>query len=410
MSTMCSVKSSGGGVGVLAMATILAGRSDRRARTRRGRQDRGMTTAGDVLLPGLEPDPEVEAHRVVSGVHDLAEQVLAPAAAEVDASAVPRSHLDALGALGVLGLAAPAPGGTQAPAAVVRRVNEILAGADLSTWFVQAQHHFPVRLLAATGARPDVLAGLVTGCTVAGIAFSHLRRRPRQVLTARPGRSKAGWTFTGTAPWYTGWGINDVALVAGLTDDDRAVFALVEPREGRHLQAGPPLRTAALAASRTVVLTLDELPVAPEAVVVMQPAASWAAEDALVTVNAPPAAFGLAESALRLLAEHGVRRQEPAAVEAARALAARLGAVRARAYALLDDVAPEEALDERLALRAKALRLAVESATALVVAGAGGAMLTTAPAQRKAREALFLLVQAQTTQIRAATLATFTGS
>jgi hypothetical protein len=35
-------------------------------------------------------------------------------------------------------------------------------------------------------------------------------------------------------------------------------------------------------------------------------------------------------------------------------------------------------------------------------------MLATSPAQRKAREALFLLVQAQTPPIRAATLRTFT--
>jgi alkylation response protein AidB-like acyl-CoA dehydrogenase len=361
-----------------------------------------MTTDAEVVLPGLEPDPDVEAHSVVAGVRELAERVLAPTAAEVDGSAVPRAHLDALGALGALGLAAD----PSVPPTAVRRVNEIIAGADLSTWFVQAQHHFPVRMLATTGARPDVLADLVAGRAVAGIAFSHLRRRPQQVLAARP--DGAGWRFDGTAPWYTGWGINDVALVAGLTDDDRAVFALVEPREGRHLRAGPLLRTAALAASRTVVLTLDELPVPPDAVVVVEPAPQWAAGDALVTVNAPPAVFGLAESALRLLAEHGVRKGEPAAVDAARALAARVSAMRARAYALLDEVPPHEALDERLALRSEALRLGVECATALVAAGAGGAMLVTAPAQRKAREALFLLVQAQTAQIRAATLRTFT--
>jgi alkylation response protein AidB-like acyl-CoA dehydrogenase len=363
----------------------------------------GMTTHPEVLLPGLEPDPDIEAHPVVAGVRELAERLIAPRAAEVDADVVPRSHLDALGAAGVLGLAA----GSE-PAAVVRRLNEILAGADLSTWFVQAQHHFPVRLLAVTGVRPDVLADLVAGRAVAGIAFSHLRRRPRQVLAARP--DGAGWRFDGTAPWYTGWGINDVALVAGLTDDDRAVFALVEPREGPHLLAGPVLRTAALAAASTVALILDDLPVPPDAVVVVQPAAEWAASDALMTVNAPPAAFGLAESALRLLAEHGVRRDEPAPLDAARALAARVAAVRARAYALLDEAEPGEALDERLELRATALRLGVECATALVTAGAGGAMLSTSPAQRKAREALFLLVQAQTAQIRAATLRTFTGT
>ncbi len=126
------------------------------------------------------------------------------------------------------------------------------------------------------------------------------------MLAARPDGD--GWRFTGTAPWYTGWGINDLALVAALTDDDRAVWALVEPREGPQLAAGPVLRTAALAAASTVVLALDELPVRAEDVVTVQPAGEWAASDALVTVNAPPAAFGLAESALALLADHGVRR------------------------------------------------------------------------------------------------------
>src|SRR4051794_11209257 len=112
-----------------------------------------MTHADD-LLPGLEPDPDIEAHPVVAGVRELADRVLAPAAADVDASFVPRSHLDALGAAGVLGLGAPPPGRAPdaerapAPPAVVRRVNEILAGADLSTWFVQAQHQLPVRMLA----------------------------------------------------------------------------------------------------------------------------------------------------------------------------------------------------------------------------------------------------------------------
>ncbi len=39
----------------------------------------------------------------------------------------------------------------------------------------------------------------------------------------------------------------------------------------------------------------------------------------------------------------------------------------------------------------------------------GGAMAAGAAGQRKAREALFMLVQAQTADVRAATLATFTA-
>ncbi|MFH8240907.1 hypothetical protein [Streptomyces sp. NPDC018321] len=37
-------------------------------------------------------------------------------------------------------------GGAGAPDRVAREVAEILAGARCSTWFVQTQHHTPVRL------------------------------------------------------------------------------------------------------------------------------------------------------------------------------------------------------------------------------------------------------------------------
>jgi len=368
---------------------------------------RGDSPDGDRTRPLLPQDADVEGHPVVARVRTLAAEVLAPAAAVVDTSVVPRSHLDALGAAGVLGLAAPtSAGGLDAPAPVVRRVNELLAGADLSTWFVQAQHHAPVRAVAADGRHPELLADLAAGRAVAGIAFSHLRRRPARVLAATPDGD--GWRLDGTAPWYTGWGLNDVALVGALTDDDRAVFALVRPVAAPSLRPGERLRTAALGAAWTVPLTFDGYRVEPADVVRVEPAAQWAATDALATVNAPPAAFGLAESALTLLLDHGRRRDEARAVDASCRLAEALGAVRARAYHLMDAAPPGEAIEERLTLRAQALRLAVDAGTALVTAGAGGAMSLASPAQRKAREALFLLVQAQTADVRAATLATFT--
>ncbi|HYY10942.1 MAG TPA: acyl-CoA dehydrogenase family protein, partial [Kineosporiaceae bacterium] len=191
----------------------------------------------------MPDDVPVEDHPLVRRTRALADEVLAPAAAEVDRTCVPRSHLDALAAAGVLAASAPPElGGVPAP--VARRVQELVAGADLSTWFVQAQHHTPVRALAAAGTRPDLLADLAAGRSVAGIAFSHLRRRPARVLTATPDGD--GWRLDGTAPWYTGWGLNDVALAGALTDDDRVVLALVEPRPSATLSAGEPLATAAL--------------------------------------------------------------------------------------------------------------------------------------------------------------------
>jgi len=360
-----------------------------------------MTPSDPDLDLGL--DPAVERHPLVAAAHRLAITLLVPAAEAVDGDAVPRSHLDALGAAGLLGIAAPATaGGTQAPPPVARRVTEVLAGADLSTWFVQAQHHGPVRALAAAGTHPALLADLAAGRTVAGTAFSHLRRPDSPV---RATRERDGWRLDGTAPWYTGWGLNDVALVGAATSDGQVVTGLVAAREGPGVRAGEPVRVAALQAACTVPLVLDAHLVADADVVAVRPLGEWARDDARVTVNALPAVFGLTESAVLLLARGAPGRPvEPAAVAAAGRLAARLVAVRSAVRHLLDHVPPDDEAPRRLDLRAQAGRLAVEATTALVVAGAGGAMSLASPAQRKLREAVFLLVQAQTRPVRLAAL------
>jgi alkylation response protein AidB-like acyl-CoA dehydrogenase len=351
----------------------------------------------------LPIDPALAAHPLVTAARELAEGVLAPHAAAVDAGQVPRSHLDALGAAGLLGLAAPARvGGADAAPGVVRRVVELLAGADLATWFVQAQHHSPVRTLAAAGNDDRLLTDLATGRQVAGIAFSHLRRWPRRPVTAS--RCGDGWRLDGAAPWYTGWCLNDVAMVAGASEDGNVVFGMIPARPGPRLQASPPMEVAALRAAVTVTLDFDGYLLPDHAVVQVQPVREWLAADALTTANANPAVFGLAESALVLLAERGERRGEPAAVDASARLADRLRGVRERAYRLIDDSPPQDAVGERLRLRALAHQVLVESTTALVVAGAGGSMAIGAPAQRKVREAMFLLVQAQTVASRTANL------
>jgi alkylation response protein AidB-like acyl-CoA dehydrogenase len=334
---------------------------------------------------------------LLEGTRRVAAELLAPQAAAVDEGHVPRSHLDALAAVGVLGLHAPrSVGGTGASPAVAREVDEILAGADLSTWFVQVQHHNPVRTLAAAGRLDGLLPELAAGRRIAGIALAHLRRWPGRPVAAE--RDGAGWRLDGTAPWYTGWGLNDVALVGAAAADGSVVLGLVPARPGPTLTASAPMATAAVRAARTVTLTFDAQRLAADDVVAVRPYPEWAAADALATVNVQPAVLGLAAAALERLRARADR--EPQAAVTADRLAARLAAVRAEAYALLDDVAPGERHDRRLALRVEAHRVLVDVTTALVVAGAGGSMAAGAPAQRMAREALFLLVQAQTADAR----------
>ena len=137
----------------------------------------------------------------------------------------------------------------------------------------------------------------------------------------------------------------------------------------------------------------------------LRPHAEWAAADRATTVNATPGAFGVTRRAVDLLEVH----REPGARRAGTGLRERLDELRDAVYARVDAVPPGHPLEPddaaaRLALRARVGRLAVEATSALVVAGAGRSMLLTEPAQRLAREAQFLLVQAQTAESRAAAL------
>ncbi|PZT70218.1 acyl-CoA dehydrogenase [Streptomyces sp. SW4] len=341
-------------------------------------------------------------HPLVTRARRLADDLLAPCAQRVDQEEVPASHLDAVRRAGLLGVSAPEEyGGAGAPDAVAREVAEILAGACCSTWFVQTQHHTPVRMLtkaeAGTPVRERLLRPLATGELLSGIAYAHVRAFPR--VPVRATAERGGWRFDGTVPWYTGWGLNDVMLLAGVTDGAEVVFAFTGAREKPGLRASPPMRLAALTAARTVSLDLDGLWVPEDRVVLRTPREEFARVDVPRSTNASPAVFGVARAALRLLDE------APGARDAARALRERLDEVRGRAYALAEHPVAHEHVAERLALRTRAYDLMRAATTAAVVAGGGRATGLDSPAQRLAREGMFLLVQGQTAPVREAHLA-----
>ncbi|RPE37673.1 acyl-CoA dehydrogenase-like protein [Streptomyces sp. Ag109_O5-1] len=336
----------------------------------------------------------VTAHPLVTRARELADGLLSPAAERVDQDGVPASHIEAIKHSGLLGLNAPVEyGGSAAPVAVVRETAEILAGACCSTWFVQTQHHTPVTTLTATGlpVRERLLGPLARGELLSGVAYAHLRSYPR--LPVRVRRQADGWHFRGTVPWYTGWGLNDVMLLAGVTEDDEALFAFTEARKQPGLAVSEPMRLAALTASRTVSLRLDGLRVPEEAVALRLPFGDWAATDRPKTRNANPAVFGITSAALELVEE-----------EYAAPLRLRLEGIRHRAYTLADHPVPHEHTEERLALREEAFTLMRTTTTAAVVSGGGRAMSVGNRAQRLAREGLSLLVQGQTGESRTAHL------
>uniref|UniRef100_A0AAU3HR32 Acyl-CoA dehydrogenase family protein n=1 Tax=Streptomyces sp. NBC_01393 TaxID=2903851 RepID=A0AAU3HR32_9ACTN len=341
----------------------------------------------------------VPPHPLVAAARELAAEVLAPLAEDVDRDGMPASSVEAVKRSGLLGIAAPVEdGGSAAPAVVVRETAEILAGACCSTWFVQTQHHTPVATLAKSGlpVRERLLGPLARGELLSGVAYAQLRAYPR--VPVRVTRERGGWRFDGTVPWYTGWGLNDVMLLAGVTQDDEALFAFTQAREQPGLRPSPPMRLAALTASRTVSLELDGLWLPDDAVALRTPYESWAVTDRPKNTNASPAVFGVTATAIGLLED------DPSARETADTLRARLDEVRRQAYELADHPVPTERIEERLECKTRAYDVMRAATTAAVVAGGGRAMDLRSPAQRLAREGMFLLVQGQTAQVRAAHL------
>ncbi len=335
------------------------------------------------------PAPLVAAARTTAA--ELAQQ-----AARLEAEGVTREDVRQLADAGLLAVSGPPELGGL-PADEQRQVAEALAGGSPDAWFVWFQHGPVVRMLARsenTALRERHLPDLCAGRALGGVAYSHLRT-PRPSVLAE--RVDGGWRLTGSQPWCTGWPLVDLVLAGALDrDGDAVVFGLVPAGDRPELRSTGELRLAAMAGTRTHALAFDGLLVPDEQVVAVRDRAEFAEYDTALSANVQPSTYGVALAALALLEE-----RQPAV---AGRLRERVLDSRGSAYRLLDEVPGDERVDERLAVRAAALLLAMECCTALLAARGGQGMDLADPAQRLLRAAAFQLVHSQAAHVRAATL------
>jgi alkylation response protein AidB-like acyl-CoA dehydrogenase len=328
----------------------------------------------------------VTADDVLATARRLADDLLFPAALEVDAAdLVPRSHLDKLAANGLLGLWGPTDaGGLDLDAATGARVAEVLAGGCLTTAFVAMQHQGVVRQIAQTsGAVRDTwLAPLCRGDRRSGVAIAGIRPGA-DPLRARP--SPYGWTLHGSVPWVTGWGLIDVVHVAALDDAGDVVWLLVDA--GRAPSLGVERqRLVACDASGTVTVTFEGHEVARERCTLRTAYDDWQRADVEGLRPNGSLALGVAGRCVALLGSGEL------------------------ADGLVDDIDRTRSLldaassDEMPAARAAASELCWRAAAQLMVATGGRSVLTDQHAQRLAREAMFLLVFGSRPSIKAALL------
>lgn len=337
-------------------------------------------------------------------VEAYADATLRPNALRTDREGVSRARVAELADLGLLNhLAPPAYGGAATDRATDRRLHELIAGGCFNTWLVWAQHAPLVGRLAIAASQGDELAPLaervLRGEVLLGAAISDVRRFPHGHLRARS--SSRGWVFSGTASWVSGWGLNGALTVAAVEESTETVITALVPVEAGIWAS--PLDLGVVRGSRTERVHLDDVLIAPEHVISTESLEQWRQKDLGVASDARPHHFGLTAMVLAELeqAEH------PLAREVAERWRPRVATIRTQAYDL-SDAAVEHGGDHRLADRL-ALKVASGEALAaltraLVVSRAGHGISTDDTAQLHAASALFVLVQGQSSDVRAAQL------
>jgi alkylation response protein AidB-like acyl-CoA dehydrogenase len=383
-------------------ATLIWFVGDALAPSDQDRFDRQPLMALDIVGPDGLALPE--AHEPLLGD-------IAAAAADTDRHGVQRRCFDAMAAAGLLGR-------PLAPPALQRELAERLFMADGSLTFCWLQHQMPLRRLlnavstpaapAASALRDRWLEQVASGQALAGVAFAHLRRPG----AANPAASRipGGWRLDGRLDWITSWDIADLVLLCLRCVDasgDRVVGLLL-PGEAlpAGISLGEPLALLAMAGTHSRPMQLDGAEVADSQVLFVEDFSVWSAADAATVCRVSPVVFGCIRGAIADLHQIASSHHDTQALALAAALSRHCQQLRHQAYRLIDANAENspELRQRHRDLRAQALELAMRSAQAAVIAHAGGAMYCGCAAERRLREASFLLVQAQTADSRRASL------
>jgi alkylation response protein AidB-like acyl-CoA dehydrogenase len=350
---------------------------------------------------------------VITTSERIADEALFPDAQDVDrADIVPRGRFDVLAEAGLFGLAGPAEHGhLDLQPRPARRVIATIGGGCGATFFSWVQHHGVVRTLRASRRdelRDTLLPELCSGRSIAGVAFAHLRRTDRRAITAT--RVEAGWRFDGHAPWATSWGIADLFAVAAETDGGEVVWGLIPGVESGAVHP-TSLALPVFAATGTVALDFDGCIVPDDRIIAVEQLDAWRRADRRRASIGQPAVLGVADRAIRLLRSVQRNPRDPVG-PTADSLSEELNSTWERDDEVL--VALSDSSTDALAIasehRAACLGLARRSTTALLAAVGGGGMDLSHPAQRLAREAMFYVIQAQTTDGREAVLRASTHS
>jgi alkylation response protein AidB-like acyl-CoA dehydrogenase len=303
----------------------------------------------------------------------------------------PTTDIQALDAAGAMRWSVPKEfGGDELPALELHLRYEELATASLATALILTQRDSAVGLVAASiGAskRITMLHRFAENkhFTTVGIA---------QLTTSRQGSTPAlratrvdgGYQLDGVIPWCTGAPMAHFIVAGAALDDGRQILFLMEP----HLSGvtiEPVMQLVALRSTFTTGLKLKNV-MLDDRWLLRGPAAAVLGRPNSLTLGQTFLAMGLCRSAMHLMAAHDSDRARTAAAR----FEDQLREARDQVLSLSQPGREADAAAANARLRGACNDLALRATHAAVTLYKGTALLADHPAQRLAREAMFLLV------------------
>jgi alkylation response protein AidB-like acyl-CoA dehydrogenase len=268
---------------------------------------------------------------------------------------------------------------------------EAIASASLATALVLSQR--------------DSAVGLINGADDWPLRSEYLRRMSRgecfatigiaQLTTSRQGGAPAlrasatadGYRLEGVIPWCTGAARAEIVIAgAALEDGPQILFAL--PMDLPGVRIDPPLPLVSLRSSWTARIECHGAAL-PQRWIMRGPVAkALAGRSKGLVISQAFLAFGLCRGGLQLIGKHDSDRARSLVLK----FSEQLESLRSRTIELCQPGREADAAAAAPALRGACNDLAVRITQSAVALYKGSALLLDHPAQRLAREAMFLLV------------------
>jgi alkylation response protein AidB-like acyl-CoA dehydrogenase len=304
----------------------------------------------------------------------------------------PKEDLALLGGLGAMRWAVPhSAGGAGWTPLQLYLGYEMLASASMSVALILSQRDSAVGLLEGALPSPvaeELLSKLAGDQIFATIGIAQLttsRQGGAPALLATP--TNDGWQLDGVIPWATGAAKAEWVIVGATTvDNQQLLIALQTGLAG--VTAQPPLPLVALRSSWTGQITCKTVRIQPSAILRGPVEKVLPGRKNSLPLGQAFLAMGLCRSGLDLIADH---RSDGARAAHSR-FETQFDELRTEILALSQNGRETEATNAASRIRGQCSDLTLRVMHAAVALYKGAALLADHPAQRLAREAMFLLV------------------